>query len=252
MAKANFAACLDVVLAHEGGYVDHPDDPGGATNRGITRRTLAEWRGIAPWSDLPKSEVRSLGMNETRDIYRARYWDAVAGDDLPAGLDLAVFDFAVNSGPPRAVRYLQAALGVYEDGTAGPITLGAVTAAANRGHVAALIRTLSARRLVFLRSLRIFPVFGKGWTRRVAETETAALAMRPVSESASSKTKGLSEMNIMSGYKTYLVGAFMLVSAVAQLAGVDLPGFEGQSALQLLTEALAIIFLRKGIDSGAV
>ena len=258
MAKSNFIACLDVVLAHEGGYVDHPDDPGGATNRGITRRTLADWRGVSPWSDLPKSAVRTLGLKETRDIYRARYWNRVAGDELPAGLDLTVFDFAVNSGPPRAVRYLQAALGVYEDGVPGPITLRAVADAAQKGRVAALIRTLSARRLGFLRSLKIFPVFGRGWTRRVAETEAAALAMCPAAESKASRTKGLSDMDILSGYKTYIVGAFMLVSAIAQLAGVDPSrparlrlGQHGKSALQLLMESLAVIFLRKGIDASA-
>ena len=252
MAKSNFAACLKIVLAHEGGFADHPADPGGATNRGITLRTLAEWRGVSPWWALDKDAVRALGLGETREIYRARYWDAVAGDELPKGLDLAVFDFAVNSGPARAVRTLQALLGVAEDGVVGPVTLGAVAERAGKGGGANLIRELCARRLGFLRTLTIFPIFGTGWTRRVADTEARALSMCPSSQSELTEPKGQSPMDLFSGYKTYIVGVFMLVTAIAQLAGVDLPGFEGQSAMQLLMEGLAVVFLRQGIKTGTV
>ncbi|MBU1176164.1 MAG: hypothetical protein KKH72_12240 [Alphaproteobacteria bacterium] len=250
MAKANFEACLAVVLAHEGGYADHPDDPGGATNRGITRRTLAEWRGVSPWWALDKSAVKALGLEETRAIYRARYWDTVAGDDLPMGVDLAVFDFAVNSGPARAVRLLQAELGIAEDGIAGPVTRAAARAAATAGHAKALVAGLSDRRLAFVKSLSAFPTFGRGWTRRVDDTRTRALAMCPRA-TATSPTKGPREMDIFSGYKTYIVGALMLITAIAQMAGVDLPGVEGQSAMQLLMEGLAVVFLRKGIKTDA-
>lgn len=245
MVKSNFAACLKIVLAHEGGFADHPADPGGATNRGITLRTLAEWRGVSPWWALAKDEVRALGRDETRAIYRARYWDVMAGDELPKGLDLAVFDFAVNSGPARAVRHLQALIGVAEDGVVGPVTLGAV--AEYEAGTASLIRGLCARRLGFLRTLKIFPVFGTGWTRRVADTEQKALCMRPAKETELIEPKGQSPMDLLSGYKTYIIGAFMLVTAIAQLAGVDLPGFEGQSAMQLLMEGLAVVFLRRGV-----
>ncbi len=251
MTKANFNACLKIVLEHEGGYVDHPKDPGGATNLGITRRVLAEWRGISPWTNLSKQEVRALGLDEAAAIYRARYWDAVAGDQLPRGLDLVIFDFAVNSGPARAIRYLQAALGTKPDGIVGPATLTAVRDAWQSSGTAKLIGILSARRLGFLKQLNTFPVFGTGWTRRVADTEKRALAMRPASEIPSPQTKGHAKMELLNGYKTYIVGTLMLVTAIAQMAGVDLPGFEGQSSMQLLMEGLAIVFLRKGLKSDA-
>ncbi len=103
MAAANFERALSLVLKHEGGFADHPADPGGATMMGITQATLAEWRG----RPVTKDEVRALSRVEAGAIYRARYWDAVKGDDLPSGLDLAAFDYAVNSGPARAVRTIQ-------------------------------------------------------------------------------------------------------------------------------------------------
>ena len=110
MAENRFETCLAHVLRHEGGYVDHPSDPGGATNMGITRKTLAHWRNVSPWTDLPKLEVQKLTHGEAGLIYRALYWNACRAGDLPDGVDLAVFDFAVNSGPDRAVRTLQARL----------------------------------------------------------------------------------------------------------------------------------------------
>lgn len=166
MAARNFAAALAHVLRQEGGYVDHPADPGGATNLGITQGTLAAWRGRA----VNKDEVRALGREEAGAIYRARYWDAVRADTLPAGVDLSVFDCAVNSGPSRATRLLQRALGVAEDGLIGPAT----QAALDRADPAALIGAFTAARLAFLEQLSTFPVFGRGWRRRLAATEAAA------------------------------------------------------------------------------
>jgi hypothetical protein len=106
MTAANFDRALTLVLQSEGGYADDPRDPGGATNRGITRATLARWRG----RPVSKAELRALGRAEAAAIYRALYWDALRGDDLPAGLDIALFDYGVNSGPARAARTLQAVL----------------------------------------------------------------------------------------------------------------------------------------------
>lgn len=123
MAESRFERCLAEVLAREGGYVDNPADPGGATNMGITHKTLARWRRVSPWWDLPKSAVRALEREEAACIYRALYWDICRGDALPAGIDLATFDFAVNSGPERALRTLQAVLGVAVDAIVGPETL---------------------------------------------------------------------------------------------------------------------------------
>jgi lysozyme family protein len=168
-ATMRFSRCVAEVLRHEGGYVDHPKDPGGATNRGITLTTLADWRG----RDVSKVEVQALTEKEAREIYRARYWNAVQGDALPAGVDLALFDFAVNSGPSRAVRTLQWQLGVPADGAIGPVTLAAV----RKVNAARLAGDLCRARLAFLRGLPTWDTFGKGWTARVVDVERAALGM---------------------------------------------------------------------------
>lgn len=153
----------DWIFASEGGYVDHPNDPGGATNMGITRRTLAAWRGVSPYTALPKSEVRSLTRSEATAIYKAQYWDAIRGDELPVGLDYAIFDYAVNSGPARAVKDLQRVLGVNPDGIVGVITLDAI-----RGKSSVqLIEQLCNKRWAFVQSLPTFSTFGNGWSRRI-------------------------------------------------------------------------------------
>lgn len=170
--KSNFPKALDAVLKHEGGYVDHPRDPGGATNLGITKAVLEAWRG----RKVTRAEVRALGRKEAADIYRARFWTSTRCDELPAGLDYAVFDFAVNSGPGRAVRNLQAAVGAKRDGVIGGLTLAAVA----RIRRADAIRTLCDRRLAFVRALKTWPTFGKGWKRRVEEVRAAALALADI------------------------------------------------------------------------
>jgi lysozyme family protein len=166
MAAENFDRCLSLVLVHEGGFVDHPRDPGGATNLGITQATLSKSRGRPSFVE----DVRRLTKAEAGEIYRGSYWASVEGDRLPGGLDLAVFDFAVNSGPRRAVRMLQDLLGVAEDGVIGPHTL----AAADAADVPKLIADLSAARLRFLGGLSTWSVFGTGWRRRVQSVERQA------------------------------------------------------------------------------
>lgn len=240
MAEARFEACLGQVLAHEGGYVDHPDDPGGATNMGITRKTLARWRKVSPWSNLPKSEVMALTREEAGRIYRALYWAPCRGDDMPAGLDLALFDFAVNSGPDRAIRTLQAGLGVAADGVVGPVTIDA----AAKADANETIIDLCDRRLRFLQALATFPTFGRGWTRRVSDIRKTALAMVP--PAALPKDQRRPQMDSLNGYRTYVVAAFMLAAGLAQVLGIDLPALDGGAAGHLIFEALAIIFLRKG------
>lgn len=238
-----FQRCLTEVLRHEGGYVDHPSDPGGATNMGITRKTLARWRKISPWTDLPKSSVASLKREEAGLIYRANYWNPSRAGDMPVGVDLALFDFAVNSGPDRAVRTLQAALGVAADGEVGPVTLAALRGA----DLARLVNDFCYRRLAFLNGLSTFAVFGGGWTRRVADIRAAALADLKTVSSIQRRTI----MTMLSGYRTYIVAAFMIVAGLAQVLGVELPTLDGGSAGSLILEALAIIFLRKGLKGDA-
>lgn len=171
--KKSYRAALAHVLRHEGGYVDHPLDPGGATNLGITRRTLAAWRNVKPWWKLPKSDVRDMTRREAGRIYRARYWDGVCADNLPAGVDYAVFDYAVNSGVSRAAKALQRVAGARVDGIVGPMTLAAVA----RHHPKTLIRRLIARRMNFLQRLRSWRTFGRGWTNRVNGVLAQALEM---------------------------------------------------------------------------
>jgi lysozyme family protein len=164
-----FDARLAVVLSHEGGFVHHPRDPGGGTKFGITRETLSRSRGRPVSID----DVRNLTEVEAGGIYRRFYWDVVQGDDLPRGLDLAVFDLAVNSGPSRAVRMLQGILGVEGDGLIGPATLNA----ARQANAVDAIRRLTRARLGFLARLATWPVFGRGWRRRALAIERDALRL---------------------------------------------------------------------------
>ena len=247
MARSRFDICLDEVLRQEGGYVDHPSDPGGATNMGITRKTLARWRLVSPWWSLPKSAVMDLQRPEAAKIYRASYWDRISAGQLPDGLDLVLFDFAVNSGPDRAIRTLQAELDVAADGQVGPLTLGAVETYARRKGLGALIGALCDRRLAFLNRLPTFAAFGRGWTNRVAAVRKAALAAAGTAAPINTITLWRTIMDILNGYKTYLVALFMLLAGVAQLLGVDLPALDGSSAGHLIMEALAVLFLRKGL-----
>lgn len=157
--ESNFHRSIIAVLKHEGGYVDHPRDPGGATNRGITFATLKAWRG----KPITTTDVRDLTEAEAVLIYRANYWSRLKCDDLPAGVDYAVMDFAVNSGVSRAAIYLQEIVGVAPDGKIGPLTLQAVA----KWDSVALIEALCAKRMGFLKRLSTWPTFGKGWSARV-------------------------------------------------------------------------------------
>lgn len=169
MAASNFEKSLSLVLKHEGGWSDDPADPGGATNLGVTIGTLSLWLGRS----ATKSEVKALTAKTVAPIYRRNYWNAIRADDLPPGLDYAVFDFAVNSGPKRAIIGLQRALGVADDGLIGPVTLAAVQARSST----ALTTSVCAGRLAFLRELSTWPRYGRGWERRVDEVRRVALEM---------------------------------------------------------------------------
>ena len=245
---ARFDDCLDEVLRHEGGYVDHPSDPGGATNMGITRKTLARWRKMSPWWNLPKAAVRTLTRVEAAQIYRAQYWDQTRCSSVPKGLDLALFDFAVNSGPDRAIRTLQTELGVTIDGRIGPLTIAAIDKRVNARGAGSLIDAYCARRMSFLNQLKSFAVFGKGWTNRITSIRKAALAAADGASFIPSKTDTWSTtMDFLNGYKTYIVAIFMLLAGLAQMLGLDLPPLDGASSGQMMMEALAILFLRKGL-----
>jgi lysozyme family protein len=167
--KENFEQSLALVLKSEGGYVDNPKDPGGATNLGCTKKVWEEWVG----HEVTKDDIKALKVSDVAPLYKAKYWDAVKGDSLPAGVDYAVFDLAINSGTGRAAKTLQQVLGVNADGQIGPATITACQAA-NPREVATRI---CEARLTFLQGLPTYGTFGKGWSRRVAEVEQTAFNM---------------------------------------------------------------------------
>ena len=168
---SRYEKCIPRTLSHEGGFVNDPRDAGGATNLGITIATYRRYlnsRGTV-------ADLKAMTRDQAVTIYKRQYWDAVNGDKLPAGLDYAVFDYAVNSGPARAAKALQGLLGVAQDGALGPATLAAI----GGRDVAALINGLCDQRLAFMRSIRggkDWRAFSKGWTRRVEDVRSAALA----------------------------------------------------------------------------
>ena len=151
---SNFDACLKVTLKWEGGYSDHLEDPGGATNKGVTQARYNEYRRDA---GLSKRAVKYLEDDELQKIYRKYYWDVVRGDNLPLGLDLAVFDFAVNSGPSRSAKYLQRIVGTQEDGKIGPETLKAVEGM----NIPLTVKALCDDRLAFVKRLKTYKTFGR-------------------------------------------------------------------------------------------
>lgn len=166
MTVATYNPALALVLGHEGGYVNHPLDPGGATNKGVTQRVYDAYRRV---HGLPTRSVRYIESGEVKIIYKENYWNLVRGDILPAGLDYAMFDFAINSGVSRAIKYLQAGLGFTGediDGVIGDLTRTRVNEAAKANEVL-LIQKLCEDRMRFVRGLKTFKTFGKGWTRRI-------------------------------------------------------------------------------------
>lgn len=162
----NFETCLDRTLAHEGGYVDNPNDPGGETNMGISKRSY------------PNEDIRNMTRDRAAFLYRRDYWEAVRGDELPSGVDMVVFDAAVNSGPRQAIKWLQRAVGAAPDGIVGVRTMAAV-ANADPLHV---VRLVCTHRLSALRALSTWTHFGKGWERRVENVKGVALALATATE----------------------------------------------------------------------
>ena len=167
--NSNWEQCFALVLKNEGSYVDNPKDPGGATNLGCTKAVWEQYIGRS----VTKDDIKALTPKDVLPLYKQRYWDTVKGDDLPAGVDYAIFDFAINSGPGRAAKTLQSVLGVTADGQIGPATLRALETT-NPREIAS--RVCEAR-LAFLQALPTWGTFGKGWGRRVAEVAQTTFTM---------------------------------------------------------------------------
>jgi len=170
MAAWTYDEALKRLLAHEGGYSDHPSDPGGPTNFGITIHDYRKYIDAAGTAD----DVRVMSIAQAKAIYRSKYWNAMRCDELPAGVDYAVFDYGVNSGIGRAPKVLRRVLGL--DASTSAMTTQVIAAVRQRDPKA-VVSAICDERLRFLQSLRTWPVFGRGWGRRVAEVRAAALAM---------------------------------------------------------------------------
>lgn len=167
--QSRWQACYEYVLGEEGGWSDHPADNGGQTMNGVTQGTYTAWRRK---HGLPARSVRLLTKQERHDLYKEDFWNEVRGHELPVGVDLAVYDFAVNSGPTRAIMAMQRALRVADDGDPGPITMRALIAK----DPTILVNAICADRLTFVRRLSDYKHFGRGWERRILRVETKGTA----------------------------------------------------------------------------
>jgi lysozyme family protein len=211
--KANFKPSLAAVLVHEGGYSNHPRDPGGATMKGVTQRVYDAYRKNA---GKDQQSVARISDAEIEAIYYQQYWMAVRADNLPAGLDYAVFDYAVNSGPRRAIEHLQEVLGVTVDGLMGNVTV----AAANDADPRSTIAKLCDRRMHFLQRLGTWDTFGKGWSRRVSELRAKAIDMAENAPAAPVNVPKLPEPPPPKPSAGRSIGEVMLVIVGAIIAGL--------------------------------
>lgn len=164
--RENWEQAFKLTLAHEGGYVNHPKDPGGRTNLGVTQRAWETYIG----SPVTESDMRRLTPEMVKPFYKRLYWDRIRGDDLPGGVDFAAYDFAVNSGPYKVSKVMQEIAGVTQDGIIGPKSLEAIKMV----PVDEMVEGICMVRLAFLKNLATWPTFGKGWAIRVAEVEKQA------------------------------------------------------------------------------
>jgi lysozyme family protein len=170
MAASTYDEALRRLLIHEGGYTNHPSDPGGPTNFGIT---IADYRKYAK-PDATAADVRAMSVDEAKAIYRKRYWDAQRCDELPGGVDYSVFDYGVNSGIGRSGKVLRRVVGLPDDRS---VVTDQVLAYTRARDPKVLIAAICDERLAFLKSLKTWPVFGHGWGTRVAEVKTVSLAL---------------------------------------------------------------------------
>jgi len=165
----NWNKSFDLVIVNEGGYVDNKLDPGGATNWGCTQ---AVWEGYIGHK-VSIDDMKALTKEDVKPLYKKRYWDAIHGDAIPSGLDYCLFDCAINSGVNRSAKIIQEIVGVFADGAIGNNTVSAIT----QLNPITAINEFCDKRQAFLESLKTFPVFGKGWSKRVSEVRTRALEM---------------------------------------------------------------------------
>lgn len=212
MVKTTYDEALRRLLLHEGGYTNHPSDPGGPTNFGIT---IVDYRKFVK-PGATADDVKTMTLEEAKSIYRAKYWDAQRCDELPAGVDYAVFDYGVNSGCGRSGKVLRRCL-TLADNTS--VVSNAVVAAAAERDAKALAAAICDERLRFLQSLKTWDVFGKGWGRRVAEVKAYSLALAaglPVkSQAASAPASGKGVVPVSKAAQQGSAGAVAAAGAAA-------------------------------------
>jgi lysozyme family protein len=167
--KENWEQCFTLVLKHEGGFVNHPKDPGGMTNLGVTR---TNWELFLD-HDVTEADMRALTPEMVKPFYKKNYWDRIRGDELPSGVDYAAYDLAVNSGTGRAAKYLQQIAGVTADGVIGPRSMEAI----KKCDAEDVVDEICNMRMTFLEGLGTFETFGKGWTIRVNDVKAKATEM---------------------------------------------------------------------------
>jgi len=167
--QENWDNSFAAVLKHEGGFVNHPKDPGGMTNLGVTK---AAWEGYVG-KPVDEAFMRKLTPEVVKPFYKTMYWDKIKGDQLPNGVDYAAYDLAVNSGVGRAAKFLQTIAGVTADGVLGPKSMGAI----RECNPEQMVDALCDMRLNFLKRLPTFETFGKGWLIRVADVKAKASGM---------------------------------------------------------------------------
>lgn len=170
--RRNFDKIMEEqIFPWEGGYVDHPRDPGGATNMGITIHTMkALEMDLDNDGDVDKDDVRQVTKDVAKAIYKKQYWDAVEADRAPSGVDAVLMDAAVNSGPRASVRWLQRAMGITADGILGPVTRRAIS----NSNPPLLVDRAVEERLKSVKQFRNYDVFGKGWENRIEHLHTFA------------------------------------------------------------------------------
>jgi lysozyme family protein len=151
----NFDQAFDALIGVEGDYSNNSNDPGGETRWGVTRKVAIQ--------EGYTGDMRVFPRETAKDIYQRLYWTPLRADELPDGIRYTVFDGAVNSGVSQAVKWLQAALGVAQDGVIGPATIAAANAA---GPLLGAV--INAERLQFMTDLPQWAAFGRGWARRIA------------------------------------------------------------------------------------
>lgn len=222
--RDNYEACLAITLKWEGGDVDHPADPGGKTRWGVTQAVYSAWRKA---HGKASASVFSMTKPEMLAIYKENYWDAVKGDNLAYGVDLATWDFGVNSGPARARNILLTSIG---------------------GTDIQTIQKICAKRLSFVQGLKIWKTFGKGWSRRIADIEARAVKMAAPRDATKASVHSILTIEATKAAESAksAVAKAKITGGAAGASGVSasIPDMDQIVALSLLgIAAVAIIIL---------